>query len=74
LWLKNRFKEHINIQTKKTVVVSYMNEIWQVSYVNWLKLNIDYVSKSCLILASCVDIFKGSMDEYVGSFLIFLDV
>jgi len=44
-----------NIQTKDI--------IWQVLYVNWLKMNIDDATKGCH------DIFRGSRDKYVDSSL-----
>jgi len=49
-----------NIQTREGRVVSFVDVIWQVSYANWLKMNIDGANRSCPGLASCVSIFKGS--------------
>jgi len=48
--------------------------IWQVLFVNWLKINIDCSIKGCPGLTSYAGIFKGSRGEYVNTFSVFLGV
>jgi len=41
---------------------------------SWIKINIDGVARDSLDLATCGDIFRGSMGEFIGGFSTFLDV
>jgi len=53
-----------NIQTREGSVISFMEVIWQVPFVNWLKVNIGGVVRGCFDLASCASIFKGRQSSF----------
>lgn len=52
-------------------MVLFMNVIYQVLYVNWLKVNIDSTIRGYLDFATCFSIFRGS---WVNISIIFLGV
>ena len=60
----------INIYNDK--VISSFSVQWKFSSLSWIKINTDGVATGSLDLATCDDIFRKSMREFIGDFYTFL--
>ena len=62
----------INARTGK--VLHPLPVRWEFPSLGWVKINTDEAARGYPSLATCEGIFRGSMEEFIGVFFVFLEV
>jgi len=80
----NSYKKHMlndivdfsyfDITTHSRKEISPIQVIWKFPHINWVKVNTNYADRGYPDFLTCVGIFRGSRDKYIGSFSSFLRV
>jgi len=68
------YLKFFDITTRLRKEISSIQVIWKFPHINWVKVNTDSIVRGCLGFPACAATFRGSRDEYIGSFSSFLGV
>ena len=64
----------LGINTRTGKVFRPLPVKWEFPSPGWVKINTDGTARGYPVLATCEDIFRGSMGEFMGGFSTFLKV